>query len=242
MQSSGQLEAALKELRNGSTQKDAARSAGVSVERFRKFIYSNNLAKRDGPQWNMTDERPRRVPIIYRGETKSVTVPNFAEAKKSGFDGIFEDWEDTSSETDGIRGIGEYRTTKAKEFAENINSQNWPIWRERLLRFMTVESNDLATFPKLFEFLKFFAESSPDYAFGLLTENLDEVDGFTVPLLSELWKGPRRNDLRSLMLSWIKTDTQLIPIARLFWSNENVDDELIELLFVNGSGIQTENC
>ena len=56
----------------------------MSVERFRKFIYGNNLAKRDGLQWSMTDKRPRRVPIIHRGETKSVTVPSFAEAKKSG--------------------------------------------------------------------------------------------------------------------------------------------------------------
>jgi len=79
-----QLEAALKELRNGSTQKAAAHSAGVSIERFRKFIYSNKLAKRDGLHWSMTDERPRRVPIIHHGETKSVTVPSFAEARKSG--------------------------------------------------------------------------------------------------------------------------------------------------------------
>ncbi|OUS05335.1 hypothetical protein A9Q96_12190 [Rhodobacterales bacterium 52_120_T64] len=79
-----QLGEALKELRRGSTQKAAARSAGVSVERFRKFIYSNKLAERDGQYWTMTDERPRRVPIIHRGETKSVTVPSFAEAKKSG--------------------------------------------------------------------------------------------------------------------------------------------------------------
>ena len=82
--SNDQLEAALRELRRGATQKEAARSANVSVERFRKFIYGNNLAKRDGLQWAMTDERSRRVPIIHRGETKSVTVPNFAEAKKSG--------------------------------------------------------------------------------------------------------------------------------------------------------------
>jgi len=79
-----QLEEALKELRRGSTQKASARSAGVSVERFRKFIYSNQLAKRDGLQWNMTDERSRRVSTIHKGESKKIFVPNFAEASKAG--------------------------------------------------------------------------------------------------------------------------------------------------------------
>ena len=79
-----QLEAALRELRSGSSQRAAAQSAGVSSEKFRRFIYGHGLAERTGLRWTLTDERPRRVATIYRGETKSVTVPSFSEAHKAG--------------------------------------------------------------------------------------------------------------------------------------------------------------
>jgi len=78
------LEAALRELRGGASQKAAARSGGVSRERFRRFIYGNKLAERHGRHWTLTDERPRRVATIHQGETKSVTVANFSEARKAG--------------------------------------------------------------------------------------------------------------------------------------------------------------
>jgi len=78
------LEAALRELRRGASQKAAARSGGVSREQFRRFIYGNKLAERHGRHWALTDERPRRVATIHHGETKSVTVANFSEARKAG--------------------------------------------------------------------------------------------------------------------------------------------------------------
>ena len=79
-----ELEAALKSLRRGSTQKTAAARGGVSVERFRRFLYANGLAAREGRAWTITDDRPRRVQIIQDGQSRSVTVPTFTDAQKAG--------------------------------------------------------------------------------------------------------------------------------------------------------------
>lgn len=79
-----QLETAVKALRVGKSQKAAAKAARVSVERLRRFIYENNIAKREGSRWVMVDNRPRRVPTIYRGQFKAVTVQGFAEASLAG--------------------------------------------------------------------------------------------------------------------------------------------------------------
>ncbi len=80
----GQLEAALRELRRGASQKAAAQSAGVSQERFRRFIYGHGLARREGRSWVLTDDRMRRVTTIHRGETKTVCVNRYAEAQTAG--------------------------------------------------------------------------------------------------------------------------------------------------------------
>ncbi|MBD3677972.1 MAG: hypothetical protein HUJ27_06155 [Rhodobacteraceae bacterium] len=79
-----QLEAALKAMRRGATQKAAAQSAGVSAERLRRFIYGHQLAVRSSRGWVLTDDRPRRVATISGGQTRSVTVGSFAEAQKAG--------------------------------------------------------------------------------------------------------------------------------------------------------------
>jgi len=79
-----QLETAVKALRAGKSQKAAAKSARVSVERLRRFIYENNIAKREGSRWVIVDNRPRRVPTIHRGQQRAITVPGFAPASLAG--------------------------------------------------------------------------------------------------------------------------------------------------------------
>ena len=147
-----------------------------------------------------------------------------------GFEGVFEDWEESLTKEPDFGEIEEYRSSKTTEYADSINAENWIEWRDRILRFAKTESNDLATFPNFFEFLRQFAEKSPDLAFSLLTENLDDIRPFTIPLLRGLWKGPCMADLRALMLEWIAADLQLVAVTKLFISNDKIDDELLQIL------------
>lgn len=76
--SRARLEAALKELRRSQNQSRAASEAGVSAERFRKFLHDNELAKREGRKWVFTDQRPR--------EMTAITINGVRVLKVAGFD------------------------------------------------------------------------------------------------------------------------------------------------------------
>lgn len=78
------IERAVKALRAGKSQKAAAKAGRISVERLRRFIYENNIAKREGSRWVMTDDRPRRVLTIHNGQPRAVIVPGFAGASLAG--------------------------------------------------------------------------------------------------------------------------------------------------------------
>ena len=78
------LEAAVRRLREGDSQRTAAKAEGISADRLRRFIYGHKLAERVGRRWVIKDERPRRVPTLTEGEVKAVTVPGFDEASKAG--------------------------------------------------------------------------------------------------------------------------------------------------------------
>jgi hypothetical protein len=74
------LERALRTLRVNGNQAKAAKAAGLSVERFRRFLRENQLAERHGRKWRMTDARPRQIEIISTRGERQITVPGFDAA------------------------------------------------------------------------------------------------------------------------------------------------------------------
>lgn len=67
-------EKALKFMKYGATQKDAANQAGVSVERLRRYLKENTSAKRLGKKWVITDRRPVLMQIASRGKIRAIAV------------------------------------------------------------------------------------------------------------------------------------------------------------------------
>jgi hypothetical protein len=78
------LEAALRALRQSGNQSDAARSAGISTERFRRFLRANSLAERRGKSWVFADNRKRQMPVISGGVVKTRTLRGFDQASLNG--------------------------------------------------------------------------------------------------------------------------------------------------------------
>jgi hypothetical protein len=78
------LERALRELRRTNNQAVAAKEAGVSAERFRRFLREQKLAERKGRIWEITDNRKRTMTAITtRGELE-LKLPGFEEASLVG--------------------------------------------------------------------------------------------------------------------------------------------------------------
>ncbi|HEX4737732.1 MAG TPA: hypothetical protein VH331_09230 [Allosphingosinicella sp.] len=84
VESDDRLEAALKALRRTGTQSSAAKEAGVSPERLRRFLRENVLAERQGRRWRITDRRPRQMRVLSDGQAKMLTVNGFDEASVIG--------------------------------------------------------------------------------------------------------------------------------------------------------------
>ncbi|MFT3723033.1 MAG: hypothetical protein QM773_05540 [Hyphomonadaceae bacterium] len=78
------IDHAIRAMHEGSSLTGAAKAARVSPERLRRYLKTYEIASRVGRTWVMTDNRPRRVPIIFGSSIKAVVVPNFGEASKVG--------------------------------------------------------------------------------------------------------------------------------------------------------------
>jgi hypothetical protein len=78
------LEVAFKRLRSGESLTQAAKSAHVSRERFRRYVAAKGLARLEGRRWVITDERPRKVATLTKGRQRELTVPTLQEASIAG--------------------------------------------------------------------------------------------------------------------------------------------------------------
>jgi hypothetical protein len=67
------LEDALKLMKKGMSQKEAARQAGVSAETLRRFQKGNTTSRRVGRRWVIVDTRPVSVVMATKGKMRSVT-------------------------------------------------------------------------------------------------------------------------------------------------------------------------
>jgi hypothetical protein len=80
---SERLEAALKLMKGGLSQKDAAKRVGVSAETLRRFQMANTTSHRAGGRWLISDTRPVSVVMATRGRMRTVTVSHDAASDVS---------------------------------------------------------------------------------------------------------------------------------------------------------------
>ncbi|MBB3956262.1 hypothetical protein [Novosphingobium sediminicola] len=84
VKSDDRLEAALKLLRQSGNQSRAAKEAGVSAERFRRFLKDNALAEWRGRFWQITDQRHREMLVVSRGEVQRRDLRDFDQSSLNG--------------------------------------------------------------------------------------------------------------------------------------------------------------
>lgn len=78
------IEAAIREMRAGTSMTAAAKLVGVSPKRLSTFIKAHRIGRYKANRWLFTDRRPRRIPMIVGDGQRAITVPGFEEASLAG--------------------------------------------------------------------------------------------------------------------------------------------------------------
>lgn len=155
-----------------------------------------------------------------------------------GFEGIFKPWRTRSEDNKGedkiweneFRHTEEVRNQRVEEYSGAITNDNFEEWRERILNYSKIESNDMATFPFFGKFLEKLSQKSPDLAIRLLEENSVALDHFLPCFFYGLLETSAADRLRKLMLAWIQSGQHLNSIARVYEYKTDLDVELLNLL------------
>lgn len=131
-----------------------------------------------------------------------------------GFEGIFGKWEDLSRSEAAWDYSDQKRRDAARKYLEEINDTSYATWHNRILEFSRTRSNDLATFPVYYDFLKSIGEKHPRLALDLLYNHEELMKPFLIALLNGLWISVNQSDVESIVKCWIENGRNLASIAK----------------------------
>ena len=145
-----------------------------------------------------------------------------------GFESIFHDWEKGGKESEEFDQERKFREAKALKLAENIDPDSYNEWKERIIRYASIKSNDMATFPYFGKFLEHFGKTSPDLALQLLLETSDQLENFIIAILCGVAETERKGNVYSLIEDWCDEGKYLFSLARFFEYSPEVNEELLK--------------
>ena len=155
--------------------------------------------------------------------------------------GVFEDWEQSLTSDKDFARIEEESRAQASAYVGSISEETWPQWRVRIFEFCKTESNDLATFPIYFEFLRELAERRSNRAFELVKKHIAEVEHFTIPIYRGLWASDLKDACRALLMELCDQGRQLTAMAKLFLWDIEADRELLKKVLEKASKTRDED-
>lgn len=156
-----------------------------------------------------------------------------------GFEGVHINWSLLKKDADRIDSTEQIRSERVIELSKSLNYENYHVWESRIIQYPKVESEDLATFPKFYEFLYLLSNENPELALRLVENNHVELDRFLIPLLKGLTSGRAKDEITLLIKSWVNSNQHLTAISKVFLENQCIDIDLIQAILQKA--IETTN-
>lgn len=145
-----------------------------------------------------------------------------------GFESIFHDWEKKDKENDNFNTEKTFRESEALKLAESINTDSYNEWRERILYYANIESNDMATFPYFGKFLENFGKASPALALQFLSESSEQLGNFIIAILRGISESECKEDVYALIERWCDEGKYLYSLARFFEFSSEINEKLFK--------------
>ena len=102
------------------------------------------------------------------------------------------------------------------EYVAQVSPSTADEWLRRIRRCASTRSDDLATFPTFFEFLRRLAIAQPDVIMAYASAIPSELVSFIPPIFAGLEASSRSGSVPPLVEQWIKDGKYLRQIARHF--------------------------
>ncbi|HEY9029771.1 MAG TPA: hypothetical protein VIM93_00270 [Kangiella sp.] len=144
-----------------------------------------------------------------------------------GFDSVFIEWDKESGLHDNYKQQQKIRERRIKAHIGSVTSDNISIWLERVELFLETESNDLATFPELLNFLFTISKRFPTDVLSRL-QGSRKLDKGAIAIIRGLWSSSIHHDFVNLVEKWIETSSYHWELSRAFINIDDIKPKLLD--------------
>lgn len=128
-----------------------------------------------------------------------------------GFRTVFvEEWDHVGKARDKTA----MRTARIDELAGQVSDATLDAWVSRIVQCAETQSNDMATFPPLVQFLKAVSARSPALALKMLHDGGKPLERFAPSLFPDLLRLPVRDDALASLAGWAEAGKNLAALGR----------------------------
>lgn len=145
-----------------------------------------------------------------------------------GFERIFHDWENDGEESEHFDRERKFREEEAQKLAKTIDTDSYDEWKDRIIRYASIKTNDVAIFPYFGKFLEHFGRTSPTLALQLLLETSDQLENFIIAMLCGIAETKHKGDAYSLIEGWCDEGKYLLSLARFFEFSLEMNEKLLK--------------
>lgn len=138
----------------------------------------------------------------------------------------------------------EFREIETLKLAESVDKDSYDEWKNRIIQYASIKSNDMATFPYFGKFLEHLGKKSPGLALQLLSEASDQLESFIIAILIGVSETECKEEVYSLIESWCGEGKYLFSLARFFEFSLEVNEELLKKILdkaLEGDDLDTLN-
>ncbi len=149
-----------------------------------------------------------------------------------GFKSIFHDWEKVGgTAVEDFDREEKYREEEALKLAETIDTVNYEEWKQRIIRYASIKSNDMAMFPYFGKFLEHFGKTSPELALKLISKDSVQMENFITVILCGIAETDHKKDVYDLIKRWCDEGKYLFSLTRFFEFSKEINEELLKKIF-----------
>lgn len=183
------------------------------------------------------------APVLAARDALNVSILRFRDTVSAnkgfviyktlvGYESVFPPaWDDPDFD---LKGEAEYRKDRIDELVGDVNGQNAEGWLATLRRCAATDSDDLATFPSLGEFLQKLSEAKPLIVLGFIDRLGERLTGFLGVILSGLAKSDQQAALDAKMAEWLAHETHLVEMAHYVQFAPEFDASLLQKILALG--------
>lgn len=154
-----------------------------------------------------------------------------------GYEAVFKDWENREDNYD-YKKREELRKTELEELVNSVKKGELGRWKQRIIDYAKIESDDLATFPYFGQFIQKLCVTQSKFCFDLINNNSKDIQNFLPAFFHGLILTDKKHQALELIENWAEESNFLPHILQFIQYTTNLPIQILKIILIKSNNLE----